>query len=581
MKLSQSYWRTYKETPSDAQVPSHQLMVRAGFLHKTSGGIYSYLPMATRVLQKIKNIIREELDSFGSQELLMGFVTPKELWEQSGRWNKMGPLMIKMTDRKGSEFCLSPTNEETITDIFKQTITSHKELPVNLYQINTKFRDELRPRFGILRGREFIMKDGYTFHLDKDCMDRAYENYYNAYERIFSRMGLEFIAVEADGGDMADGNSKTHEFQVIADNGEDVIITAKDIGYAANIETAITKRANLDFAPATEHKKIETTDMPTCAAVAAHLNIPVHQTLKTLAYTVYFPKKDGSEKAANYLVMLLGDDEINEVKLTKNFAGASRFEPAITDTLKSLNLPAGYMSPIEREISVVYDEAIDLDAAYVVGANETNYHTSGFVPARDTRTFKTADLRSAKETDVAYDGKTPIQFRKGIEAGQVFQLGDKYTKSMDASVLDQNGKKVYPLMGCYGIGVSRTLAAAIEQHHDEDGIVWPAQIAPFDVYFAVLGKKDETYKIADDIYKNLKKAGIDVLLDDRKASAGAMFKDSDLLGLPLRVLLGERDFEASGELEIKVRSTGAIHKVSKENLAKKITELLGSLGKEV
>lgn len=577
MKLSKSYWRTYKETPSDAQVPSHQLMIRAGFIHKNAGGIYSYLPMATRVLQKIKNIIREELNSFGSQELLMGFVTPKELWEESGRWNKMGPLMIKMTDRKGAEFCLSPTNEETITDIFKQSITSHKELPVNLYQINTKFRDELRPRFGILRGREFIMKDAYTFDLDKESMDRSYDDYYNAYTRIFTRMGLEFIAVEADGGDMADGDSKTHEFQVIADNGEDIIVTAKDIGYAANIETALTKRAGLDFSKASELKKIETLDMSSCEAVAAHLQIPTHQTLKSLVYTVYFAKKDGSEKAANYLVMILGDDEINEIKLAKNFAGASRFEPASAETLKLLNLPAGYMSPYDREISVVFDEAVDLDASYVVGANEENYHLSGFVPARDAKTFKASDLRLAKEDDVAFDGKTPIQFRKGIEAGQVFQLGDKYSRSMNASVLDQNGKKVFPLMGCYGIGVSRTLAAAIEQHHDEDGIIWPVQLAPFDVYFAILGKKDETYKIADEIYNDLKSTGIDVLLDDRKASAGAMFKDSDLLGLPLRILLGERDFEASGELEIKVRSTGEVHKVKQSQLASKVTSLLESL----
>ena len=577
MKLSQSFWRTLKETPSDAQVPSHQLMVRAGFIHKTAGGIYSYLPMATRVLNKIKNIIREELDSFGSQELLMGFVTPKELWEESGRWNKMGPLMIKMVDRKGAEFCLSPTNEETITDIFKQSITSHKDLPVNLYQINTKFRDELRPRFGILRGREFIMKDGYTFHLDKECMDRAYNNYYKAYERIFSRMGLEFIAVEADGGDMADGNSQTHEFQVIADNGEDVIITAKDIGYAANIETALTKRVGLDFSEASQLKDFETKDMPTCAAVAAHLQIPVHQTLKSLVYTVYFPKKDGSEKAANYLVMILGDDEINEVKLAKNFQGSSRYEPASSETLKDLDLPSGYMSPIGREISVVYDEAIDLEKSYVVGANKADFHTKGFVPSRDTKTFKTADLRLAKESDVAFDGKTPIQFRKGIEAGQVFQLGDKYSKSMNASVLDQNGKKVFPLMGCYGIGVSRTLAAAIEQHHDENGIIWPKTIAPFDAYFAVLGKKDETYEIANEIYDDLKSAGIDVLLDDRKTSAGAMFKDSDLLGLPVRILLGERDFESSGELELKVRSSGVVHKVSRENLVEKIKEIIKGL----
>jgi prolyl-tRNA synthetase len=582
MKLSEAYWQTYKETPADAEVPSHRLLLRAGFLNKTTGGIYSYLPMATKVIQKIKTIVREELDNIGGQELLMSFVTPAELWKSSGRWTSMGPEMIRLKDRKDAEFCLSATNEETITDIFKNTVNSYKQLPVNLYQINTKFRDEIRPRFGILRGREFIMKDAYTFHTDKECMDKMYDKYFNAYSEIYKRMGLEFIAVEADGGNMADAGSKTHEFQVIADTGEDDIITAKEIGYAANIETAATVRAGLEFSGSSELTDVKTKDLATCEAVAKLLNIPVHQTLKTLVYTATYAKKDGTTKQAHYLLMILGDDEANEVKLANYFKGAVQVVATTEEILKELNLPKGYMSPLGKEgISVILDSAIDINAGYVVGANKIDFHTKGFTPSRDIKEFKQADIRLTKTTDFAPDGKTPIQFRKGIEAGQIFQLGSKYTKSMGATVLDQKGKKVNPMMGCYGIGISRTLAAAVEQHHDEDGIIWPATIAPFDIYFAVIGKKDSTMQFSHELYSDLKANGFDVLLDDRGMGPGGMFKDADLLGLPIRLLLGERDFEASGELEIKIRKTGEVIKVSKENLTSKLKEVLSSLGKNI
>ncbi len=581
MKLSNAYWQTYKETPADAEVPSHRLLLRAGFINKTTGGIYSYLPMATRVLNKIKNIIREEHDKVGAQELLMSFVTPAELWQSSGRWETMGPEMVRLKDRKDGDFCLSATNEETITDIFKNTVNSYKQLPVNLYQINTKFRDEIRPRFGILRGREFIMKDAYTFHADKECMDEMYEKYYQVYSNIFNRMGLEFIAVEADGGNMADAGSKTHEFQVIADTGEDDIVTAKEINYAANIETAATVRGKLEFAPSSNLEDVETVDLPTCDEVAKLLNIPVYQTLKTLVYTAFYPKKDGSLKEGHYIVMILGDDEINEVKLTNYFKGAVRVLPAEENVIKDLGLPKGYMSPLNKEVSVVIDNAIDLNAGYVVGANKVNFHTKGFTISRDVQNYKQADLRMTKETDFAPDGKTPIKFRKGIEAGQIFQLGNKYSKSMDATVLDQNGKKINPLMGCYGIGVSRTLAAAIEQHHDENGIIWPVAIAPFDLYLAVIGKKDSTKILANEIYDDLKNNGLDVLHDDRGMGPGGMFKDADLLGLPVRLTLGERDYEATGELEIKIRKTGESIKVSKENLIFKLKEVFQQLGKEL
>lgn len=575
MKLSKAYWQTYKEVPSDAEVASHKLLMRAGMIHKTAGGIYSYLPFAKRVLRKIENIICEELDAIGAQEITMSMVTPSELWKESGRWDTMGPEMLRFKDRKEADFCLSPTNEETITDIFKKSISSYKELPVNLYQINTKFRDETRPRFGLLRGREFIMKDGYSFHLDKASLDETYDDYYKAYSNIFKRMKLEFIIVEADAGAMGSKESKTHEFQVIADSGEDVIVVATEIGYAANIEKAQTYRAQLDFTPEVPLKEIETINLSTCEDVCRMLGVPVYQSLKTLVFTAKYGQKE-----VHYMIMLLGDDSLNEVKL-KNFLGADEVGPAEASVLEEIGAPKGYMSPlgdVQKKVSVLFDEAIDPSKSYIVGANKENYHVGGFTPKRDVEKFKIADLRLAKEGDLASDKKTPIKFRRGIEVGHIFQLGDKYTKSMQATVLDQNGKKLVPLMGCYGIGVSRTMASAIEQCHDDNGIIWPAPIAPYHVYFAVIGKKEETKRLADELYKSLKDNGVEILFDDRGMGPGPMFKDADLLGLPLRVVLGERDFEASGELEIKVRSTGEVIKVKKEELLKVVQEKLKSLG---
>jgi prolyl-tRNA synthetase len=575
MKLSKSFWQTYKEVPSDAEVTSHKLLMRAGFIQKEAGGIYSYLPMAVRVLQKIKNIVRLELNAIDSQELLMNMVTPSDVWKESGRWETMGPEMLRFVDRKNADFCLSPTNEETITNIFKKTVSSYKNLPVSLYQINTKFRDEIRPRFGLMRGREFIMKDAYTFSMDKECMDKEYEKFYQAYTNIFTRIGLEHIIVEADAGAMGSADSKTHEFQVIADNGEDVVVVAPSIGFAANIEKAQTTRGRLEFTDSTDLQEVETIGMQTCKAVCESLNQPVHQSLKTLVFTAKY-----GAKAVHYMVMLLGDDELNEVKLL-NSLKADEIEVATEEVLKSLNLPKGYMSPLGKsdQISIIFDSEIDIDKSYIVGANKVDFHVKGFVPSRDCEKRKISDIRMAKNGDFAIDGKTKVEFRKGIEVGHIFQLGNKYTKSMKATVLDQNGKKQIPLMGCYGIGISRTMAAAIEQKNDENGIIWPASIAPFDIYFAVIGKKEETKKLSEDIYINLKSSGIDVLFDDRGMGPGPMFKDADLLGLPLRLTLGERDYEASGEFEIKVRSTGEVFKVKQDDLQTKINELLAQLGK--
>lgn len=580
MKLSSSYWQTYKETPSDAEIPSHQLLMRAGFLNKTTGGIYTFLPMAVRVLNKIKNIVREELTAIEAQEVLMSFVTPAELWKSSGRWEAMGPEMVRLKDRKEADFCLSATNEETITNVIGKTISSYKQLPANLYQFNTKFRDEMRPRFGLIRCREFMMKDGYSFHVDDESFEKVYQSYFDAYSKSFERMGFNFIAVEADGGAMADIGAKTHEFQAIADNGEDDIVEVKALNYAANVEAAETFRVGLDFTKACDIEDVETPNMSTCADVAKFLDIPVHQTLKTLVYTVSYPKKD-----VNYIIMILGDDAINEVKLTNFIKGAVEIKPATEETLKTLGMPAGFMSPLNIEAAntvVVYDNAVDMDASYVVGANKDQYHIKGFVPSRDTKLEpKQVDLRLAKKGDVGPDKKTPIEFRKGIEVGHIFQLGNKYTKSMGVTVLDQNGKKIHPVMGCYGMGITRVLAAAIEQHHDENGIIWPASIAPYEVYFAVIGKKEETKKLSSEIYQEMLSEKIEVVFDDRGMGPGPMFKDSDLLGLPVRVVLGERDYQNSGELEIKIRKTGESLKVKKEQLLPKLKEILNQLKEDL
>ncbi|MFP5459195.1 MAG: proline--tRNA ligase, partial [Bacteriovoracia bacterium] len=531
-------------------------------------------PMAFRSIKKIEKIVREELDRIGCYEIQMSVVTPAELWKETGRWDVMGPQMLRIKDRADRELCVSPTNEETVTDVFRKTISSYKQLPVCLYQINTKFRDEIRPRFGLLRGREFTMKDGYSLHMDKACLDTFYEKIYGAYIAIFKRMGLEFIVVEADGGAMAGGGAKTHEFQLVADAGEDTLVTVPATGYAANIEKAPTTRLGLKPLSAGEYSEFSTPNQKTCEEVAAAHGFDITHTLKALVMQVI-----RGEKVHYYMVMLLGDDQLNEVKF-KNAMSADHVRPAQAGELESLGLVKGFMGPTAQaeKLSVLFDACVDLNASYVVGANKEGFHAKGFVPARDTKlSHKQLDLRLAKDGDVM-NGQ-PIVMKKGIEVGHVFQLGDKYTKSMGVKVLNDQGKGITPLMGCYGIGTTRTLAAAIEQNHDKDGIVWPAAIAPYDVYFGVIAKSDETKKISEEIYQSFLAAGLEVLFDDRGMGPGGMFKDADLIGLPVRVVLGERDFAATGEIEIKVRKTGETLKVQRDAVISTIKEKLQSLGK--
>lgn len=574
MRLSQGYWQTLKETPNDADVVSQQLMMRAGLIYKTGAGLYTLQPMAFKSYKKIEKIVREELDKINCFEILMPVITPAELWQESGRWDGMGGQMLKMKDRAERELCVSPTNEETVTDLFRRTVTSYKQLPLCLYHINTKFRDEIRPRFGLMRAREFIMKDGYSFHNDKASLDKFYEEIYVAYENIFKRMGLEFIAVEADGGTMAGGGAKTHEFQVVADNGEDYVVTVPRTKFAANIEKAVTIRKNIVAAPQTELAKFPTPNQKTCEEVCLAQGMPITQSLKSVVINAIIKGKDQF-----FMVMLLGDDSLNEVKLT-NKLQAEHIRPAQQNELDQLNLVKGFMGPtVETDaLKVIFDEAIDMNASYVVGANEPDHHLKGFVPSRDTKpkNFR-ADVRLAKEGD--YIGDDQIVLKKGIEVGHIFQLGDKYTKSMKATVLNEQGKAITPLMGCYGIGMTRVLAAAIEQNNDKDGIIWPVSIAPYDVYLCFIGKTPETKDLAEELNSEIKKAGLETLFDDRQLGPGQMFKDADLIGLPLRVVLGERDYLATGEIEVKVRKTGETLKVKKQDLVATIKTKLEEMNK--
>lgn len=574
MRLSQGYWQTLKETPSDADVVSQQLMMRAGLMYKTGAGLYTILPMAFRTLKKVEKIIREELDRINCFEIQMPVVTPAELWQESGRWDAMGGQMLKAVDRAERQVCLSPTNEETVTDLFRRTVSSYKQLPVCLYQINTKFRDEIRPRFGLMRAREFCMKDGYSFHMDKASLDKFYDEIYGAYENIFKRMGLEFIAVEADGGAMAGGGAKTHEFQVVADNGEDYLVYVPRTKFAANIEKAITVRKNIASAPAGELTKFATPNQKTCEEVCAAHGMPITQSLKSIVMHTVINGKD-----QYFMVMLLGDDTLNEVKF-KNKVNAEHIRPAQQAELERLGLVKGFMGPTTTAegFKVIFDEAIDMNASYVVGANEPDHHLKGFVPSRDTKpkNFR-ADMRLAKEGD--FIGDDQIVIKKGIEVGHVFQLGDKYTKSMKVTVLNDQGKAVTPIMGCYGIGVTRVVAAAIEQNNDKDGIIWPASIAPYDVYLGYIGKAPEFKDMVEGIYSDLKKAGLEILFDDRQMGPGGMFKDADLIGLPVRVIIGERDYNASGDIEVKVRKTGETLKVKKDELVSVLKKKLEELGK--
>jgi len=539
MKASQSFLATLKEAPSDAEVVSHKLMVRAGLIRKLSAGIYNYLPLGLKVIRKVENIIREEMNRAGAIELLMPMIQPAELWQETGRWEKMGPELLRIKDRHDRDFLIQPTSEEVITDLARNEIKSYKQLPVNFYQIQTKFRDERRPRFGIMRGREFSMKDAYSFDRDTEGLKKSYQIMFDAYTRIFKRMGLQFRAVTADNG--AIGGSGSQEFHVIADTGEDAIVYCPNSDYAANLEAAESLALIATRAAATAvMTKVPTPDKTNCADVAKFLNVPLDKTVKSLLFAA------DQEKGPAKLFMLLvrGDHELNEIKASKiSGMTESRFATE-AEILKACNAPAGYLGPvgISSDVTVVADRTVANMSDFICGANAAGHHLTGVNWGRDLAEPVVMDIRNAVVGDPSPDGKGVVDICRGIEVGHIFQLGTSYSEAMGCTYLDQQGKAQAMVMGCYGIGVTRLLGAAIEQGHDERGIIWPISMAPFEVVICPMNyDRSELVKAtADQLHDELLKAGIDVILDDRGERPGAMFADWELIGAPFRVVIGDR-----------------------------------------
>lgn len=551
MKASQTFLATLKEAPADAEVVSHQLMVRAGLIRKLSAGIYNYLPLGLKVIRKVENIIREEMNRAGAIELLMPIVQPAELWQETGRWEKMGPELLRIKDRHERDFLIQPTSEEVITDLARTEIKSYKQLPVNFYQIQTKFRDERRPRFGIMRGREFSMKDAYSFDRDVDGLKRSYALMFDAYVRIFKRMGLRFRAVAADNG--AIGGSGSQEFHVIADTGEDAIVYCPNSDYAANLEAAeslalITHRAT----PKEIMQKVSTPEQKRCEDVAQFLKMPLTQTVKSLVLAV--DQESGPAKL--FMLLLRGDHELNEIKVNK-VPGLAAFRFASDEEVKTAcHSPVGYLGPVglSPAIQVVADRTVANMSDFVCGANEAGYHLTGVNWGRDLAEPIVADIRNAVAGDPSPDGKGAVEICRGIEVGHVFQLGTRYSEAMKCTYLDENGKAQAMVMGCYGIGVTRLLGAAIEQGHDERGILWPVTMAPFELVICPVGydKSALVQEAADELYQQLQLAGIDVVLDDRGERPGAMFADWELIGVPYRIVIGERSLK-EGNIEFQGR----------------------------
>lgn len=551
MKASQTFLATLKEAPADAEVVSHQLMVRAGLIRKLSAGIYNYLPLGLKVIRKVENIIREEMNRAGAIELLMPIVQPAELWQETGRWEKMGPELLRIKDRHERDFLIQPTSEEVITDLARTEIKSYKQLPVNFYQIQTKFRDERRPRFGIMRGREFSMKDAYSFDRDVDGLKRSYALMFDAYVRIFKRMGLRFRAVAADNG--AIGGSGSQEFHVIADTGEDAIVYCPNSDYAANLEAAeslalITHRAK----PKEIMQKVSTPEQKRCEDVAQFLKMPLTQTVKSLVLAV--DQESGPAKL--FMLLLRGDHELNEIKVNK-VPGLAAFRFASDEEVKTAcHSPVGYLGPVglSPAIQVVADRTVANMSDFVCGANEAGYHLTGVNWGRDLAEPIVADIRNAVAGDPSPDGKGAVEICRGIEVGHVFQLGTRYSEAMKCTYLDENGKAQAMVMGCYGIGVTRLLGAAIEQGHDERGILWPVTMAPFELVICPVGydKSALVQEAADELYQQLQLAGIDVVLDDRGERPGAMFADWELIGVPYRIVIGERSLK-EGNIEFQGR----------------------------
>ena len=551
MRASRYLIATQKETPADAEIISHQLMLRAGMIRKLAAGLYTWLPMGLRTLRKVERIVREEMDKSGAQEVLMPAVQPAELWEESGRWTQYGGELLRMKDRHGRDFCFGPTHEEVITDLIRNEISSYKELPANFYQVQTKFRDERRPRFGVMRAREFLMKDAYSFHLNPESLNETYQLMHHTYCAIFDRFGLDYRSVQADSG--AIGGSASHEFHVLASSGEDDIVFSTDSDYAANIEKAeAVAPSGTRPAPAEEMKEVATPDQKTIEAVSALLGIDPTRTVKTLLVKA---EADADGNSGLVALVLRGDHTLNEIK-AENLAGVAEPLTMATDEEieQAVGCKAGSIGPVKLNLPVIVDRSAAHLADFVCGANREGFHLTGVNWERDVALDRVEDLRNVVEGDPSPDGKGTLEIRRGIEVGHIFKLGNKYSTAMNATVLDENGKTVTMEMGCYGLGVSRVVAAAIEQNHDENGIIWPDAIAPFQVAIVTLNahKSPTVAEAGEKLYEQLRQAGYDVLLDDRKERPGVKFADMELIGIPHRFVVSERGL-AAGTLEYKGR----------------------------
>ena len=549
MRVSKLYAPTLREVPAEAEVVSHQLMLRAGFIRKSAGGMYTYLPLALRVLKKIEAIIREEMDEAGAQELLMPILQPAEIWQESGRWSVYGDEMFRIRDRHSREFCLGPTHEELVTTLVRADVRSYRQLPLNVYQIQNKFRDERRPRFGLMRGREFIMKDAYSFDRDEAGLDASYKSMYDAYTNIFTRCGLSFRPVEADSG--AIGGSGSHEFMAIADSGEAEIVFCPECAYAANVEkTELFPIENSDE-EMLPRQEVITPECKTIAAVCEFLQIPIEKSVKAVAYT--------SSKGL-ILCFVRGDHEVNEIKVM-NACGVSEIDMAPEEMLIAGGTVGGFMGPVgmdSQKVIVIMDISVMNMHNFCCGANKKDVHFINVNPQRDFAPTIITDIRLVQEGDPCPHCGGKLKKARGIEVGQVFKLFTKYSKALKTNFLDENGREQPMVMGCYGIGVSRTMAAAIEQYNDSNGIIWPAAIAPYEVLVVPVNTKDEASTAkAEEIYSSLGEAGIEVIIDDRNERAGVKFKDADLIGYPLRVVVGPKTL-ANGEIEVKNRRTGEV-----------------------
>lgn len=567
MRYSRLFLPTLRQVPSDAEIVSHQLMMRAGMIRKLTSGVYIHLPLGLRIIKKVETIIREEMEKAGAQEILMPAMQPAELWQESGRWDIYGKELLRFKDRHGRPYCLGPTHEEVITDLVRREVRSYRDMPLILYQIQNKFRDEIRPRFGLMRGREFAMKDAYSFDVDEEAAAKSYEKMFDAYNRIFERCGLRFRAVEADTGTI--GGSFSHEFMVVAETGEDAIVICTKCGYAANLEKA---EVHPGYARKEEYKgpdapmtKVSTPNIRTVEEVTQFLSVHPRQLVKTIIF------ETSSEPVA---VLVRGDHEVNAAKV-KNILGVDNIELADEDTvLKLTGAPTGFAGPVGLSIKIIADRAVEPMKNMVASANERDFHLVGTNRGRDFEVSEFADLRLVTSSDRCPRCGMAMELKRGIEVGHVFRLGDKYSKALSSVYVDQDGNERYTIMGCYGIGVWRTVAAAIEQNHDKDGIIFPPPLAPYQVEILPLQiQEGDVIAAAETLYDQLSTQGAEVLLDDRDERAGVKFKDADLIGIPIRVTIGKKSLK-NGEVEVRLRSTGRTEMIQREGADRAVLDMI-------